>query len=139
MSRAEHLLKDHDLRPTAARLELLDYFLDQNQSLGVSRINHAMSSKFDRATVYRTLKVFTENGILHRVMGLDEESSYALCDSCAEGHHDDEHVHFLCRNCGKNQCLHDVVIPTVALPRGYQLQDANMLLEGLCADCASKN
>ncbi len=136
MSHAEHLLKDHALRSTPVRLDMLSYFLDEKRSLGVSQLNSILADKYDRATVYRTLKSFTESGILHRVMDLQEENSYALCDSCKEGDHEDEHVHFLCKNCGKNQCLHHVSIPNVALPSGYKLQYANMLLEGLCPDCS---
>ena len=133
---AKEILRDHELRVTPARLDVIQYFLSQESTVGVSDLNSSFSKQYDRATLYRTLQSFTDHGILHKVLDKEEGSTYALCESCHDGHHHDEHVHFQCDNCGKSICLNDVEIPEVSLPNGYKLRDANMLLEGTCDKCS---
>jgi Fur family ferric uptake transcriptional regulator len=61
---------------------------------------------------------------------------YALCkENCEAGHHHDNHVHFICDQCGKTICLDDVTIPQVKLPKGFTPNNAEMVVSGICSDC----
>jgi Fur family transcriptional regulator, ferric uptake regulator len=132
----KELLKKNDLSVTAGRKKILELFLKQQGALSHNEIEKRTGDKFDRVTIYRTLQAFTEKGIIHVIPTDDNSVIYALCkNECAEGHHHDNHVHFICETCGKTRCLDDVVIPDVKMPRGYIAKDMQMIVKGLCSDC----
>jgi Fur family transcriptional regulator, ferric uptake regulator len=60
---------------------------------------------------------------------------YALCKDCEEGHHHDDHVHFVCTNCNKTICLDDIVSPNIELPAGYEAENVQVVINGVCKDC----
>jgi Fur family ferric uptake transcriptional regulator len=96
-----------------------------------------MSGKhFDRVTIYRTLQTFVDKGIIHTIPTADNSIMYALCkETCSEGHHHDDHVHFLCEECGTTYCLDNVTIPQVTIPKGFSVHQTNVLVNGICKNC----
>src|SRR5215510_6305541 len=117
---AGDLLKRNDLSITGSRKKILQLFLEQPGALAHGDIEKKAGEKFDRVTVYRTLQVFVEKGIIHTIPTADNSIRYALCkDDCTEGHHHDHHVHFLCIKCQTTYCLDKVVTPAINLPKGY--------------------
>lgn len=91
--------------------------------------------KFDRVTVYRTLQTFVEKSIIHTIPTADNAVLYALCKDCEEGHHHDDHVHFVCTHCNTTICLDDVVTPRIDLPAGYKAENVQVVINGLCKNC----
>lgn len=130
------ILKKNDLSVTDGRKKILDLFLSSEGALAHADIETNTSNAFDRVTVYRTLQTFVEKGIIHNIPTTDNSILYALCkDDCEEGHHHDNHVHFICNNCNKTICLDDVIVPTVKLPKGFTPNKTQMVVNGVCADC----
>ena len=130
------ILKKNDLSVTDGRKKILDLFLSSEGALAHADIETNTSNAFDRVTVYRTLQTFVEKGIIHNIPTTDNSILYALCkDDCEEGHHHDNHVHFICNNCSKTICLDDVIVPTVKLPKGFTPNKTQMVVIGVCADC----
>jgi Fur family transcriptional regulator, ferric uptake regulator len=130
------ILKKNDLSITDGRKKILDLFLSSEGALAHADIEKSTANAFDRVTVYRTLQTFVEKGIIHNIPTTDNSILYALCkDDCAAGHHHDNHVHFICTNCNKTICLDDVIVPTVKLPKGFTPNKAQMVVNGVCADC----
>ena len=130
------ILKKNDLSVTDGRKKILDLFLSSEGALAHADIETNTSNAFDRVTVYRTLQTFVEKGIIHNIPTTDNSILYALCkDDCEEGHHNDNHVHFICNNCSKTICLDDVIVPTVKLPKGFTPNKTQMVVNGVCADC----
>jgi Fur family transcriptional regulator, ferric uptake regulator len=131
---ANQTLKMHDLRHTGCREAILTAFHERTSALSHGDLEQILTHAYDRVTVYRTLKTFVEKGIVHKV--LDEDGlRYALCKTaCAHYHHHD-HVHFKCVVCGQTTCLESVIIPHIALPKGYQTQEVNLLVQGMCSAC----
>ncbi|WP_034387291.1 Fur family transcriptional regulator [Deinococcus sp. YIM 77859] len=84
------------------------------------------------ATVYRTLKLLTEQGHIHPVL-LDGETRY---ERTGRGHHH----HFSCTRCGRVFTLHTC---PVALPRGtvypggFIVEAHEVTLYGQCPQCAA--
>ncbi|WP_019010345.1 Fur family transcriptional regulator [Deinococcus aquatilis] len=84
------------------------------------------------ATVYRTLKLLTEQGRIHPVT-LDGETRY---EASGKGHHH----HFSCTRCGRVFTLHTC---PVALPRGtvypggFIVEAHEVTLYGQCPQCAA--
>jgi Fur family ferric uptake transcriptional regulator len=130
------ILKKNSLSVTEGRMKILDLFLEQEDALAHADIESKTAGAFDRVTVYRTLQTFVDKGIIHQIPTTDNTVLYALCkDNCAAGHHHDEHVHFVCDDCGKTICLDDVMVPKVKLPKGFKPSQSAMIVHGICNEC----
>ncbi len=130
------ILRQSGLSVTESRKKILDLFLETDGALAHADIEKNTSSAFDRVTVYRTLQTFVEKGIIHQIPTTDNSILYALCKhNCEQGHHHDDHVHFICSNCDKTICLDEVTVPEVKLPKNFTKQQAAMVVTGVCEDC----
>ncbi|PYE54508.1 Fur family transcriptional regulator [Deinococcus yavapaiensis] len=84
------------------------------------------------ATVYRTLKLLTEDGRV-RSVNLDGESLFERADL-------PHHHHFACRVCGK---VFDLDVCPLALPQGlavppgYLVEGHEVTLYGVCPGCSA--
>ncbi len=85
------------------------------------------------ATVYRALKLLVETGIVQAVEIPGESPRYELAGK--EHHH-----HFYCNTCGKvyevEGCPGDLAALT---PRGFKLENHELVLFGRCARCMKKD
>lgn len=134
------ILKKNQLSVTGSRVRILELFLEQEGALAHGDIEKRTGERFDRVTVYRTLQVFLNKGIIHSIPTSDNSVLYALCkDECEEGHHHDDHVHFVCDACGNTICLDGVTVPSIRLPKGYQLKQVQVLVNGKCKNCKNQN
>jgi Fur family ferric uptake transcriptional regulator len=129
------ILRKKNLSITDSRKKILSLFLQGNDALTHGDIEKKASEKFDRVTIYRTLQTFVEKGIVHAIPTVDNSIRYALCKDCTEGHHHDDHVHFICSNCSTTICLDDVVSPAIELPAGYIIQNVQVIINGTCNNC----
>ncbi len=130
-----NILRRNNLSITDSRKKILSLFLDNKDALAHGNIEKKAGEKFDRVTIYRTLQTFVEKGIIHSIPTADNSVKYALCKDCEEGHHHDDHVHFVCSNCNTTICLDDVVSPTIELPKGYKVEDVQVVINGVCDKC----
>jgi Fur family transcriptional regulator, ferric uptake regulator len=136
MDQTSEILRQNKLSITDGRKKILALFLKTQGALAHADIEKQLQQSLDRVTVYRTLLTFVEKGIIHNIPTSDNSIIYALCkDQCEEGHHHDNHVHFICDNCGKTICLSEVIIPEVKLPNGFNPRHAEMVVNGVCKDC----
>ncbi len=132
----ESILKKNGLSVTDGRKKILDLFINNNGALAHADIEKNTGAAFDRVTVYRTLQTFVDKGIVHHIPTTDNSILYALCkDNCEEGHHHDNHVHFICDQCNKTICLDEVTVPAVKLPKGFSPKHSEMVVNGVCGDC----
>jgi Fur family ferric uptake transcriptional regulator len=129
------ILRRNNLSITESRKKILSLFLVAPDALAHGDIERKAGEKFDRVTVYRTLQTFVEKGIIHTIPTADNSVLYALCKDCTEGHHHDDHVHFVCTSCGSTICLDDVVSPKMDVPDGYRVQNVQVVINGLCKSC----
>lgn len=132
------VLRRKNLSITESRKKIISLFFQHKDALTHGDIEKETGEKYDRVTIYRTLQTFVEKGIIHAIPTSDNSVKYALCKDCAEGHHHDEHVHFVCNNCNATICLDDVVSPQIELPEGYEAQNVQVLIHGICKNCHSK-
>lgn len=136
MEQLSKIFKKNRLSVTDGRKKILELFLKSPKALTHADIEKKTGENFDRVTVYRTLQVFVDKGIIHNIPTTDNSILYALCkDNCEEGHHNDNHVHFICDSCNKTICLDDVTVPDVKLPKGFKPNHAEMVVNGICDDC----
>jgi Fur family ferric uptake transcriptional regulator len=137
-SRLNEILRRKNLSVTDSRRKILTLFLSTPDAMAHGDIEKKAGEKFDRVTIYRTLQTFVEKGIVHTIPTADNSVLYALCKDCAEGHHHDDHVHFVCSACDRTICLDDVISPKIDLPEGYKADSVQVVIHGTCKDCNTK-
>jgi len=137
MGGLKEILKKHNLKYTENRKVILEQFVCKNYALSYSEIDSLIQKKLDKVTVYRTLKSFEENGIIHQVIDGSNQIKYALCNSasCSSNHQNDAHIHFKCDHCEKTYCLNDIPTPELVLPKGYSIAKQNVFVQGRCHNC----
>lgn len=136
-TRLNRLLHSRQLSATESRRKILALFLHSTDALTHGDIEKEVGERYDRVTIYRTLQTFAEKGIIHSIPTADNSIKYALCKECEEGHHHDDHVHFICSTCHKTICLDDVVSPRIDLPAGYVAETVQVVINGVCKECSA--
>lgn len=131
------ILKSNGLSKTEVRKKVLQLFLDSDIALSLQDIESAFD-KLDRITLYRTLKTFEGKGIIHQAIDGTKHPKYAMCDAdCDEHNHQDNHAHFHCVQCEKTICLEHVPTPNIPnIPAGYTVEETNLIISGICSECA---
>lgn len=119
------------------RLLVLRYLLSRKTAVSLSDIEEYFDNS-ERTTLYRTLKTFEENGLVHQIDDGTGIAKYALCEpNCNCEIEQDLHLHFHCTECNETVCLTDRKIPYINLPEGYQAEDVNLVVKGICQKCNS--
>ncbi|RQO32233.1 transcriptional repressor [Taibaiella sp. KBW10] len=123
------------ITPTAMRILTLEFLLEQSAAVSLTDIeNHFFRS--DRITLYRTLKTFEQKGLIHSIQETNT-TKYSLCkDSCGEGTHNDNHLHFYCVQCKETVCLEHVDLSPVMLPPNFEVQQIRFFAKGVCNKCS---
>jgi Fur family ferric uptake transcriptional regulator len=134
-SEIKNILKNHKLRITDGRIDVLEFFTREKRTLSIKDLQSELKDS-DRVTLYRILNAFTENGVFHKIPDDSGVVTYGLChDTCDADDHYHNHMHFKCSQCGVMECL-DQHIPPINIP-GYQVEEANLILKGVCKSCAA--
>ncbi len=94
MSRSDilSLLKSHDVMPTPQRMEVAEILLDRAQHLSADQIMDQLrdnGSLVSKATVYNTLKLFSEKSLVKEV---NVDPSRKFYDSTTHAHHHFYHM-----------------------------------------------
>ncbi len=135
--KTDDILKSHQLRITNCRRGVLKAFLRKGRALSHADLEETLKDNFDRVTIYRTLKTFLEGDLIHKVLDDTGVIKYALCaHDASEEHHDHEHVHFKCEVCGQTQCIEEISLPSITLPKGFIGKEMNLLVQGICDKCS---
>ncbi|WP_217652330.1 Fur family transcriptional regulator [Sinomicrobium oceani] len=137
MKELEIKLKQKGIRPTAMRLLVLEALSGQEAAVSLSDLEEVFE-KSDRVTLYRTLKTFQENGLVHSIDDGTGAPKYALCEEgCECNIEQDLHVHFHCRMCRETFCLPKYKIPDIDLPGEFIPEEANLVVKGVCGKCSA--
>ncbi len=131
----EQQLNKRGVRVTAMRLLVFKFLSEKKTATTLSDIE-CHFEKADRTTLYRTIKTFEENGIVHQINDGSGTSKYALCEQhCNCEIETDLHLHFHCTNCNNTTCLTDHKIPKIKVPDGYIAENVNLVIKGICDNC----
>jgi Fur family ferric uptake transcriptional regulator len=133
-SDVENKLQNRHIKPTAMRELVLKVLSEQKSAISLSDLEQKFE-KADKVTLYRTLKTFEENKLVHCIDDGSGSVKYALCHETCECNPSDLHVHFLCTKCQKTYCLNDIQIPYINLPVSFQMETINMVVKGICSNC----
>jgi Fur family transcriptional regulator, ferric uptake regulator len=131
---AADLITAHGGRVTRTRVAVVEALENGDHPLTHEEVAFALNRAgvaHDRVTLYRALDWLVGQGIAHRVAGSDRAWRYGLVRQAAH-----QHAHFHCDRCGHVFCLENLQPAfALALPGGYQLERAELILHGACPAC----
>lgn len=134
---ARALIAAHGGRVTRTRVAVVETLQASAHPLSHDEIGAALASAdiaHDRVTLYRALDWLVEQGIARRIAGGERAWRFEIERSGAH-----RHAHFHCDRCGQILCLEDVPAEAnPALPEGFELDRAELVLHGACADCGRR-
>lgn len=134
MKSLENKLLNKNVKPTAMRELVLKILREQTCAVSLADIENIFD-KADKVTLYRTLKTFEENKLIHSIDDGTGSVKYALCKETCQCNPHELHVHFLCTKCQHTYCLNDIPIPAIHLPDNFTLETINMVVKGKCHNC----
>ena len=119
---------------TAQRIAICNWLLDTNTHPTATSVYEAIQDDFPTmslATVYNTLSLLEDVGLLHKVARAED-------GSVRYDHATTPHINLVCTRCGKIIDLHNLDLTPLARSSatlGFRLQNSNLTAYGLCADC----
>ena len=132
MEKIEEHLTEHGVKPTAVRILVWEQAARQQETFTLSDMEELMPH-MDRSSIFRALRLFTEHQLLHEIDDGTGLQKYCVC-RCTNSSHLN-HIHFTCMKCGQTYCLEDYQIPIVELPDGYEMNEAEYVIKGVCPHC----
>lgn len=124
---------------TVQRRLLLDLLCQSNEHMNAKelyRLASARDESISPATVYRSLKLFKE-------LGLIEERRLGKVCCCYEMKQSSEHQHLVCQGCGKvmefETPLFQELVDTIQREQNFKVTKAELYLEGHCEQCHERS
>lgn len=123
-------------RNTTQRMAIMQVFRQFNRPLTVDEVlayGREIVGSLNKATVYRNLKLLSDNGWLKRI---SHPSLGTLYERTGKKHH-----HFFhCRKCNRAFELPGCALKAEeAEPKGFKVEDHEIFLFGLCPSCCRGN
>lgn len=115
----EELIQDKKIKLTTARVALLEVLQKADRPLCYEEIKGDIS--MDKATFYRNISKFEEEGILNAFESNDKKRYFEIRHK--------PHAHFVCVACNRVECIKEVEI---ILPE-YEIN--NIIINGTCPSC----
>jgi len=125
------LFKEVEISPSYTRIRIYEYLEREGHHPTADEVYKALISELptlSKTTVYNTLKLFIDKGLVKQVILESTESRYELVRH--------EHAHFVCEKCHE---IYD--IPAMKLEinldklPGYTINDQDVQLKGICPNC----
>jgi len=139
----ENQFKEHRLTPQ--RRLVLEIFLENKERhLSAEEVYHFSREKekdIGLATIYRTLELLVQMGLLRKMYFGDGRNRYELEKSDVNEHH--HHHHLICLSCGdilevEEDLLHQLE-EIVEKKHHFFIENHNLQFYGCCSSCGRKN
>ncbi|MFT3740898.1 MAG: transcriptional repressor [Breznakibacter sp.] len=130
-STGKFLFRKLGIQSTVVRQQMLHIMENAQKPLSSKEIEEKMGAGTDRVTVYRTLKMFVDKGLLHRIDISDSLTAYRL----ASDGENPEHVHFHCTECHQVYCMPQLPVAQPNLPEGFAPLRNRLVVDGKCNRC----
>jgi Fur family ferric uptake transcriptional regulator len=130
----EKILLAKNIKPTPIRLKVLETLLSQTHAIRLYDIENMLDG-VERTSIFRTIKNFEKNNLVHEIDDGSGATKFALCEDRCECSLEDLHVHFFCKICEQTFCLHQLQIPSMELSADFVVESANFVIKGICPNC----
>ena len=131
-------LHEHGHKVTPQRVAIIQTVLESSELLTPSALYEKVKKadpEVGEVTVYRTLNILEELGLVCMVLTENNSHSYIGCPS---EHHD----HLICSDCGKvvnfTHCDLELLEKRLAEESGFDIKDHRLEFHGRCEKCAQK-
>ena len=135
IEQAERLLGQRGVRATPRRVRVLAELVGEPNDATAQSLHARLRARGDRiglATVYRTLGVLVENGIVDPLSHSPGELCYRICGA---GHHH----HLVCTECHRVvelvSCDLDAWLERAAADHGFRPTGHRLEATGVCGEC----
>jgi len=125
------LLESKGIKPSIQRISILNYIIEKRNHPSVDMIFRELVPQIptlSRTTVYNTLNMFRDEGIINALTIDNVELKY--------DYEEIPHAHFRCKTCNN---IYDVKLNTVAIddqiPDNHQITEMQINLTGICNRC----
>ncbi|MCC6179790.1 MAG: transcriptional repressor [Chloroflexi bacterium] len=127
------LLSARGFRETDARGAIVEAVLGKDGQFTARQLHEELEAHgIGRATVFRTLDLLVELGVLNRLHTDERCSAYVVC--AAQHHH-----HLVCERCGAVQEISDArierAVRAMAVDAGFRAREHHLEIVGVCGDC----
>ena len=127
------ILKEQGVNPTTQRIEIAHFLLSQPQHLSADEILQQLNREYEQvsqATVYNTLRLFVERGVIRELVVSPDRIYY---DSNISSHH-----HFIDVETGR---IHDIAAEDLKLPcvdhLDVEISEISVLMKGRLKNAAA--
>lgn len=128
------ILERKGIKPTANRIIVAKTLMHSSRPLSMTDIENRNLS-MDKSSIFRTLMLFKENGMVHVIEDGSGAQKYELCTADHDLGEEDQHVHFFCEVCQKTFCMTEIKVPDVMLPDDFHVHSINYMIKGVCPNC----
>ena len=126
------IIDDLEIHQTSCRKKVVQVFIEHSGvAFSESEIRKYLAGEFDRASIFRTVKILIQKQFIHQVICDQGILKYALTSDCKSS---EDHPHFQCMECNKVFCLTET-IKSINLPSGYVAKHQYVLIKGDCIKC----
>ena len=135
----EDYLAEHRLRQTPERFAILDKALKMPRHFSAAELCRALADDtfiVSRATVYSTLNILVDSGVLQRVIVDGRTTRYTIVAKNATSN-----IYLVCTECGKIKTVKDERFNAVMRAKRYSaftLSHYSLNIYGTCNECARK-
>ncbi len=137
----KQVLRDHELKVTWQRLELLKLLSSTTEHMDAEAIYLQLLKRkknVSRATVYRSLDTLVEEGLVERHEFGDGRARFERSQG-----RDEHHDHLICTECGKVIEFYNLEIEALQVSicneANFIPTDHTMHIYGVCSDCQAKS
>lgn len=127
----EQFLKLHDIKPSHHRMRVYEYLVTNRNHPSVDVIFQELVKEIptlSRTTLYNTLNLFVEKGIVTPITIAENELRYDADTSV--------HGHLRCNRCGQ---IFDIWLDAASLDlkgtEGFKIEESHIYFKGLCPKC----
>lgn len=120
-------------RNTSTKQAVLAVLTKTGKAMSQNAIEKKITININRATIYRVLNRFCEDGVLHKIIAENGKQYFALFNKSGKEKMAKNHFHFRCTKCETIECL--PVEVNFSIPDNYLVKNTNCILTGICKDC----
>ena len=125
------ILSENDIKPSIQRIKILEYLIENRVHPTADNVYLYLKQKMNfvsKATVYNTLALFAEKGMVRVLTFENNENRYDINVL--------DHGHFICETCGNVEDfqinLEDVKTPELDQ---YNIFQKDVYFKGICPKC----
>ncbi len=131
IGKIDEYLKNHGIKPSYQRIQIFDFLVRNHDHPTVDKIYKGLIDNIptlSKTTVYNTLKLFHEKGIVLIINIEDNEARFDADTS--------NHGHFKCIKCGE---IYDFELgkENLSFPalKDFTINEQHVYLKGICPKC----